>query len=166
MMMRIPVSDIMTTNVISVPATLPVKEVAALLNAHRITGVPVTDAQGRVVGVLSEFDIIARHGVTAAEIMSADVISVTADTDVSEVAQLLTDRRIRRVPVLKDGSLVGIVSRSDLLRLFMTTRWRCQQCGYFERGFDRPVQCAACGSEQLVLEREPGVVPGQETGFA
>lgn len=165
-MMRIPVSDIMTTSVISVPAAMPVKEVAALLDAKRITGVPVTDDLGQVIGVLSEFDIITRHGATAAEIMSADVISVTADTDVSAVAHLLTDRRIRRVPIIQDGTLAGIVSRADLLRLFMTTRWCCQQCGYFERGFDRPAQCAACGSEQLVLEREPGVVPGQETGSA
>lgn len=153
-MMEIPVREIMTASVIAVPASMPVKEVANILSTRHITGVPVVDDAGGVVGVLSEFDIISRHGATAGEIMSAEVISVTAETDAGEVAHLLTDRRIRRVPVLCDGKLAGIVSRSDLMRLYMATRWTCRQCGYFERGFDRPAQCASCGADGIVLERE------------
>ena len=154
-MMGIPIKEIMTTSVIAVPATMPVKDVATLLSQKRITGVPVVDAEGRVVGVLSEFDIISRQGATAADIMSADVISASAETDAGEVAHLLTDRRIRRVPILQDDRLIGIVSRSDMMRLFMVTRWMCENCGYFERGFDRPAQCASCGSDRIVLQREP-----------
>ncbi len=156
-MMQIPVREIMTRGVITVPATMPVKEVAAILSEKRITGVPVVDEAGHVIGVLSEYDIMARQGATAGEIMSAQVISVTEDTDAEEVAALLTNRRIRRVPVLAEGKLAGIVSRSDLMRLFMTTRWTCENCGYFQRGFERPAHCENCGSDRIVLQRDaPG----------
>lgn len=153
-MMQIPIRDIMTTDVISVPPTTPVEEVAKLLHEKRITGLPVVDDEGRVVGVLSEYDIIKRHGETAGDIMSDQVISVSADADAEEVANLLTNRRIRRLPVLTDGRLVGIVSRSDMMRLFMVTRWTCEDCGYFERGFERPAECAACGGERFALRRD------------
>ena len=153
-MMQIPIREIMTTNVITVPGTMPVNDVARLLDEKRITGLPVVDERGHVIGVLSEFDIISRQGGTAADIMSPQVISVTEETDAEEVAQLLTNRRIRRVPVLAGGRLVGIVSRSDLVRLFMLTRWVCEVCGYFERGFERPARCASCGAERVVLRRE------------
>ena len=154
-MMEIPVREIMTRDVITVLASAPVGDVARLLSEKRITGLPVVDDQGRVVGILSEYDVISRRGATAGEIMSAQVISVTEETDAEEVAHLLTNRRIRRVPILADGRLVGIVSRSDLMRLFMMTRWTCEACGYFVRGFDRPEECPSCGSERIVLQREP-----------
>lgn len=153
-MMQILVKEIMTTDVITVPTTMPVKDVAQILSEKRITGLPVVNDADEVVGVLSEFDIIRRHGETAADIMSPQVISVTADADAAEVANLLTNRRIRRVPVLAGGRLVGIVSRSDMVRLFTVTRWTCENCGYFERGFERPAQCASCGAEQFVLRRD------------
>lgn len=154
-MMQIPVSEIMTRDVITVPTTMPVKDVAQLLAERKITGLPVVDGDGRVVGVISELDIISRQGNSAADIMSAQVISATEETDAEEVAHLFTSRRIRRVPILADGKLVGIVSRSDLMRLFMMTRWVCEQCGFFVRGFERPEQCPSCGSDRIVLQREP-----------
>jgi CBS domain-containing protein len=154
-MMEIPISEIMTRDVITVPAAMPVPEVAKILAEKHITGLPVIDEKDNVVGVLSELDIISRHGATAADIMSAQVISVSPDTDAEEVAHLLTNRRIRRVPVLAEGKLIGIVSRSDLMRLFTITRWVCEDCGYFERGFERPARCASCGSEHFTLHREP-----------
>jgi CBS domain-containing protein len=154
-MMQIPVSEIMTRDVITVPTTMPVKDVAQILAERKITGLPVVDDAGNVVGVLSELDIISRQGVTAGEIMSAQVISATEETDAEEVAHLFTSRRIRRVPILADGKLVGIVSRSDLMRLFMMTRWVCENCGFFVRGFDRPDICPSCGSDRIVLQREP-----------
>lgn len=153
-MLQIPVRDIMTTDVITVPTATPVEAVAKILHDKRITGLPVVNDEGQVVGVLSEYDIITRHGETAGDIMSGQVISVNPDADAEEVANLLTNRRIRRLPVLAEGRLVGIVSRSDLMRLFMVTRWTCQHCGYFERGFERPAKCASCGGERFVLGRD------------
>src|SRR5436305_1464513 len=115
-MASMPVKAIMTPGVVTVPATMPVREVTALLQDKGITGVPVVDEARHVLGVVSELDLIGRRGATAADIMSTQVVSVTEDTDVDEVTQLFVSRRIRRIPVLADGRLVGIVSRSDLLR--------------------------------------------------
>ena len=69
-----------------------------------------------MLGIVSELDVLSRPGATARDIMSRQVISVTAETDAAEVARLFASRRIRRVPVLADGRLVGIVSRADLIR--------------------------------------------------
>ncbi len=148
------VGEIMTSSVITVPATMPVQEVAEVLRERQITGLPVVDDQERVIGVLSDIDIVTRRGQVAGDIMSPQVISVTTETDVESVVAILANRRIRRVPVLADGKLVGIVSRSDLLRLFQMTRWSCERCGYFERGFTRPAICTACSSTDIALQRE------------
>lgn len=107
--------EIMTREVITVPPGMPVLQVATLLRERRITGAPVVDEEGYVLGVVSELDIVSRHGATAADIMSQQVISVTEGTDIDELAHLFVNERIRRVPVLAGGRLVGIVSRSDLL---------------------------------------------------
>jgi CBS domain-containing protein len=74
------------------------------------------DGAGRVLGMVSELDLISRHGATAADIMTSQVTSVGEDTDLEDVARLFVGQRLRRVPVLADGRLVGIVSRSDVLR--------------------------------------------------
>jgi len=153
-MLGVPVSEIMTRDVITVPPDMPTKDVADILSEKHITGLPVVDATGKVVGVLSELDIISRQGATAADIMSGQVISAAEDDDVQEVANLFSSRRIRRVPILADGKLVGLVSRSDLMRLFMTARWVCENCGYFARGFERPDPCPNCGSDRVVFQRE------------
>jgi len=153
-MLGVPVSEIMTRDVITVPPDMPTKDVADILSEKHITGLPVVDATGKVVGVLSELDIISRQGATAADIMSGQVISAAEDDDVQEVANLFSSRRIRRVPILADGQLVGLVSRSDLMRLFMTARWVCENCGYFARGFERPDPCPNCGSDRVVFQRE------------
>lgn len=114
-MSQVVVSAIMTREVVTIPATLAVREVAALLATRRLTGAPVVDAAGRVLGIVSELDLISRPGATAGDIMSRQVISVTEETAVDEVARLFVNQRIRRVPVLAGGRLVGIVSRGDLL---------------------------------------------------
>ena len=116
-MAQMSVKEIMTKDVTTVPATTPVKEVANLLSERNISGMPVVDDEGRVLGVVSELDVVGRKGATVADIMSRGVISVTEETDVDEVLHLFLNQRIRRVPVLSDGQhLVGIVSRSDLVR--------------------------------------------------
>ena len=115
-MTQLLVKEIMTKDVVTVAPAMPVREVAKLLGERDVSGVPVINDEGRVLGVVSELDIVSRKGDTAADIMSKQVISVTEETDVDEVAHLFYNQRIRRVPVLSDGQLVGIVSRSDLLQ--------------------------------------------------
>jgi CBS domain-containing protein len=147
--------EIMSTEVVSVDPATPIDEIATILNQKRISGVPVIDSDGAPVGVVSELDIISRSGRVASDIMSSGVITVTEDTPAEDIVEILHSRRVRRVPVTRHGKIVGIISRSDLVRLFSQTRWTCNDCGYFERGFQRPDKCSQCGSKKVSLEREP-----------
>jgi len=137
--------DVMTQPVVSVRPDAPVREVAALMLERHISGVPVADALGRVLGVVSEGDFIRRpeietdapgsrwlrlftsledqardyiktHGLTAADIMTAPAITVAADAPLAVVARLMGSRSIKRLPVLEGDRLIGIVTRADLLR--------------------------------------------------
>jgi CBS domain-containing protein len=107
--------DIMTRDVITASPALSIKELAQLLIKNQISGVPVADEQGKIVGLVSEADIIAKKGKQVQAIMSQQVYSVTEETSVEEIAQLMTTHRIKRVPVMNDGRLVGIVSRADIV---------------------------------------------------
>lgn len=139
-------SDIMTTEVVSVRPGTTVFEAATLLAGHHISGVPVVDEGGAVVGMLTEADLLHRvetgtgkpqrswlgeflhstrklageylkeHAVRVADIMTDNVVAVAPDTELSEIADLLERHHIKRVPVLAEGKLVGIVSRSNLIR--------------------------------------------------
>jgi len=137
--------DLMTPDVITVPPETPVLAIARLLGERGISAVPVVDAQGQAVGVVTEGDLIRRlageqdkpagwfaslfadpardaeryartHGMTARDVMTSDVVAVEPDTLASAVAHLMEDRGIRRVLVTQEGRLKGIVSRADLLR--------------------------------------------------
>jgi CBS domain-containing protein len=143
------VKEIMTAPVVTVPTGAPASQVAALLREHRISGVPVVDTSGAVVGLVGEYELLTRSGATAREVMSTAVISVTEDTEVDEVRHLLVDRRIRRVPVLAGARLVGIVCRADVVAL-LVTEWVCQTCGEAVRGRQAPASCPKC---QAVAER-------------
>jgi CBS-domain-containing membrane protein len=132
------VSEIMTPNVISVDESVSVREVAQMLNRHRISGLPVCDDHGHMTGLITEYDLIAKSDArNAGEAMSRDVIAVMEDTSVDEVRFLLVHRKIKRVPVLRGQKLVGIVSRADLVREIALT-WVCQVCGDSERGRNPP----------------------------
>jgi CBS domain-containing protein len=146
----------MTTVVVSVPPDTPLAEIAEKLRLHRISAVPVVDATQHVMGLVSEHDLLAKTGMTAADIMTAAVISVTADTDISDVRQLLVNQRIRRLPVLEHGRLIGIVSRSDVVAL-MTTEWVCRACGESIRGEQPPLRCPKCraDTDQFALQEQP-----------
>jgi CBS domain-containing protein len=147
------VSEIMTTRVVTVTPDTPVPVVAGLLRDNRISGVPVLDAGGAVVGLVSEYDLLAREGETAGEVMTASVITVTEDTEVEDVRHLLIERRIRRVPVLSGQRLTGIVSRGDVVAL-LTAEWVCQVCGEAARGQHPPSRCPKChaGSGRFILQ--------------
>ncbi|HEV2239261.1 MAG TPA: CBS domain-containing protein [Ktedonobacterales bacterium] len=111
-------SEIMTQKVAIIHPEASVQQAARLLSDERISGAPVLDDAGVLIGIITEADIIAhagREGLLVADIMSREIISVGERTPVHEIAQLLAERKIKRVPVLCDGKLVGIVSRADIV---------------------------------------------------
>lgn len=111
-------SDIMTRKVATIHPEASVQEAAQLLDQKRISGAPVVDSDGKIIGIVTEADIISkvdREGLCVADIMSHDVIAVDEETPVGEIAALLTERKIKRVPVVENGKLVGIVSRADIV---------------------------------------------------
>ena len=139
------VGEIMTRDVITVNEDTPVVEVARTLSEKRISAVPVRGANGAVVGLVSEFDLLARQGKTAKDVMSPGIISVSEDTDVEEVRFLLIERRIKRVPVMDGHRLIGIVSRADIVRA-LTLQWICEVCGETTRAKAPPEHCWKCGT--------------------
>lgn len=123
------VREIMTSGVIGVPEDSTVEDAARTLARHRMRGLPVVNAAGGLVGLVTEYDLISKQGHSVAEIISRGVISVTEDTDVEEVSHLLANRRIRRVPVLRGDRLVGIVKpigpgEADCHALGLPGLWR------------------------------------------
>ncbi|MDZ7852116.1 MAG: CBS domain-containing protein [Halomonas sp.] len=143
-------ADVMTTNVITVTSDTEVSEIASLLVEHGISAVPVIDADDKVLGIVSEGDLMRRvendsdqhkswwlklfgggsnavdyvksHGRKASEIMTPTPLTINEDEPLHRIASLLEKRRIKRVPVVRDGKLVGIVSRSNVLRGFSVNR--------------------------------------------
>ncbi|HET8562454.1 MAG TPA: CBS domain-containing protein [Candidatus Binatia bacterium] len=107
--------DIMTRDVVTVSPTLPVKTLATVLIKNQISGAPVADKEGKIVGVVSEADLIAKKGKKVKAIMSNKVIGITEETPVEEIARLMATHRIKRLPVMRGKSLVGIVSRADIV---------------------------------------------------
>jgi CBS domain-containing protein len=107
--------DVMTTSVVSVAPGDSVDEAARLLTFHDVSGLPVCDT-GRVVGVLSEADLIGKSGSTVGEVMSTPAVTISESTSLEHIAEMLTQQRIRRLPVVDaQGKLAGIVSRHDVL---------------------------------------------------
>ena len=137
--------DVMTRAVITIDPDATVLQAARLMLQHRISGLPVVDGGGRVVGILTEGDLLRRselgtdrhrarwvefiigpgrlaldyvdaHARTVGEVMTKNVASVTAGDGLPEVVQLMEKRHVKRVPVIDNGRLVGIVSRANLLQ--------------------------------------------------
>ena len=141
-------ADIMQPNVVTVKEDTSVRELAELLSKKKISGAPVVDDQNRVVGIVSEGDLVLQDAdihfphyiellgniiylesvkkyeerlrkvaaASVSEIMTTDVISVQKGASVHEVATLMTDKKVNRLPVLDGNILVGIVTRADLVR--------------------------------------------------
>ncbi len=110
--------DIMTRKVYTIRSDASAQEAAQLLDQHRISGLPVVDEGSDIIGIVTEAYIISKvdkEGLRVSDIMSTEVISVNEETAASEIALLLTERKIKRVPVVQDGKLVGIVSRADIV---------------------------------------------------
>ncbi len=140
--------DIMTTDVITVAPEATVEEVAKIITDRGVSGVPVVDSNGKLVGIVTEGDIIARSkklhipthfqllgGVIYLEgtkklekdlqkmvafqvkdLMTAKVFTVSPEAPVEEIATIMTEERVNRIPVVEHGKLVGIISRADIVR--------------------------------------------------
>src|SRR6516225_2974000 len=149
-------SDIMVTDVITVTPESDVPQVAALLLTNHVSAAPVVDADGHLVGMISEGDLLHRgesgtaherpwwlqmlmsrellagefvreHSRRAGDLMTRDVVSAAPDTPVADIATLLERHRIKRVPIVADGRLVGIVSRANLIQALASQRKPDQQ---------------------------------------
>jgi CBS domain-containing protein len=107
--------EIMTRDIITVAPELTVRKLAMTLVKNQISGAPVAGKNGKIVGIVSEADIVAKKGKDVKAIMSKKVISVAEDTPVEEIAQLMTKHKIKRLPVMNGGKVVGIVSRADIV---------------------------------------------------
>lgn len=143
--------DIMTREVVTIAPEAPVQEIARLLLERGISGVPVVDAAGQVLGLVTEGDLLRRpenqteaaprgwlagfvdsaalaraytksHGLYAREVMTSPAVTVPPDMPVGDVAALMERRHIKRVPVVEGGRLVGLVTRANLLRGLAGTR--------------------------------------------
>jgi CBS domain-containing protein len=144
--------DIMTDDVITVTADTSIDAIAKILHAHRISGVPVVDGEHRVIGIVTEGDLIIKlarpetpphieilggiiylkkiteidaelkkiTAVTARDIMTEKVVTVEEDCSVEDVASLMVNRKVNRLPVVRKGKLVGIVTRADLIETMMS----------------------------------------------
>jgi CBS domain-containing protein len=112
----------MTREVVTATPSMPSDELARLLLSNSIGGVPVVDETGSLIGMVSGFDVVSKSGQTTAEIMSRGVVSVMETSTVDEIIGLMGLHGIRRVPVCDGNKLVGIISRSDLLRHFVRSR--------------------------------------------
>jgi len=141
--------DVMTRDLISVTPDATVLQAARLMLQHHISGLPVVDASGKLVGILSEGDFLRRretatqrrrsrwleflmgpgkiaseytqsHGSKVAEVMTSDVRTVGEDADLEKIVELMEKHRIKRVPVIRDDRIVGIVTRSNLMHAMVS----------------------------------------------
>jgi CBS domain-containing protein len=135
--------DVMTTKVATIGAGASVREAARLMHERNVSALPVVNEKGRVVGIVSEGDLVRRrelstetegswwllaltqgsardylktHGTTVRDVMTRPVIGVRPSASLKQIARLLARHGIKRVPVLDAGRLIGIVSRADLVR--------------------------------------------------
>jgi CBS domain-containing protein len=112
----------MTTNIIATKKNIHLTEVMALLLRNHISGLPVEDDEGNLIGIISEIDLVNSvfsgnaDGTTAEEVMSKAVFSFSPETELAELVQVFSSKRLRRVPIVDKGKVVGIVSRRDILR--------------------------------------------------
>lgn len=113
---------IMNQRVISVGPDVSAEEATSLLVQHGISGMPVVDDNEQVIGVVSATDCIARKGLYVRDLMTSPAVCVDADCSIQEVAALLAAKDITRVPVVENGKLVGIISRTDIVRYVATKR--------------------------------------------
>lgn len=111
--------DIMSKDVVSLSPGMSLADAADALLHYRIHGGPVVDGAGQMVGMVSFSDLSGRYGGTVRDVMTADAVFVSEDTPVEEIAALMLDQMVRRVPVVSAGRVIGIVSASDIIQVFL-----------------------------------------------
>ncbi|MBH5129788.1 CBS domain-containing protein [Streptomyces sp. HB-N217] len=139
------VSDVMTHTAVAVGPQAPFKDVVALMDQWKVSALPVLEGEGRVVGLVSEADLLPKEefrdsdpdrftqmrrltdlakagGLTAADVMTAPAVTVHPDATLAQAARIMAQRKVKRLPVVNaEGLLEGIVSRADLLKVFLRT---------------------------------------------
>jgi CBS domain-containing protein len=155
--------DVMSSPVVSVPPSAPLKDVAAILVRHGINAVPVVDALDRLIGIVSEADLLSLEtGLgrgpapagprTAGKVMRQSVYTLTGDTDATAAARLMLRHRLKSVPVMAGERVVGMVARRDLLRLIARSDHDIQA------DLDRRLKEEVEGLQRLALDVAGGVV--------
>ncbi len=135
--------DTMNTKVISIRPEATIEEAILMLLKHDVSGLPVIDEKGQLCGIISEFqllEVVYDPNLKAAQVqgfMTREVFTIDESTLLASVANLFIVHRIRRVPVVRDGKVVGIVSRRDLLRYIVETGSK------IENFFDELKSCTA-----------------------
>jgi CBS domain-containing protein len=122
---------IMTTDLVTVRPDASIEEAIEILLNQSISGLPVTDEDGRLVGVITEFALLAitydkrvkNH--TVSQHMTREVITVDVNDPISRIADLCIVHRVRRVPVMQDGRLIGVIARRDVLRALVESPAAC-----------------------------------------
>src|SRR5271167_4699197 len=148
--------DVMVRDVVTVHSDTDVADAVKLLAEHDVSALPVVDTEGKLIGIISEADLMRRveigtekrrpwwleavsggstlaeefarsHGKKVGEVMTSGVVSVSEETPLAEIATLFERKRIKRVPVVRDGKLVGVVSRSNLIQALASVVGRMDQ---------------------------------------
>lgn len=146
-------SDVMTVRVVTIGPEATVQQAAKLMLEREVSALPVVDTSNRLIGIISEGDLVRRvetgterkpswwlsflsgadqlahdfvkaHGTRVSDVMTKDVIAARPDTPLSEVARLLEDNRIKRVPVVEEDLVIGVVSRANLLQALASAKPR------------------------------------------
>src|SRR4051794_3847199 len=148
-------ADVMTPDPFTFDADTSVHEAAQVLSDNRISGAPVVDPEGGIIGIVSEFDLIARSGTSVREVMTREVVTVPDTAPLDRVRAVLVTQRLKRVPVIsREGKLVGLISRADLVRE-LAYRWQCKRCGNLIRARRAPSGCPRCGASNSFEEAPP-----------
>jgi CBS domain-containing protein len=121
------VRDLMTTDVVAVAPTTSIRDAARMMFRYRVSGLPVVDPEGHVLGIITEGDFLAMEleradgGATAefvSEVMSHSVLSISPDLEVMDAARFMSEHDVKRVVVIEDGTMSGIISRFDIVAGF------------------------------------------------
>jgi CBS-domain-containing membrane protein len=125
-MKKVTAGDIMTKPVVAARKHASARDIALQILSGLYSGMPVTDEDGKVAGIVTEYDLLAQVGkgrqlskLTAQDIMTTKTVTVDVNTPLNEVVNLMMDKDVIRVPVTKHGRLAGVIARSDILRNYI-----------------------------------------------